>query len=242
MSRFAAASACGPLVAQGVGHEAAGLDLHRVVGVEPRRLVERGERGLGPALGQLEVGEVLEAGGAVRVLGRVRGEGLARLVRAAGRHVGLRRGSCRCRGTSCPAGAAPRGARGPRGSAAARGGAGRGCSAPRCGRARRPPPSGRPRPPSRSRPGRASSGAPRCRSARRAGGSRPSRPPSPSTRAPCRCCRGCRGRSRAWRGPSRSPGRPRPPSRSRPAPPSPAGGRGGGCPRRRPSTPRPRSW
>ena len=79
----------GPLVPEGVGREAAHLDLHRVVGVQSRRLVERGERGLGPALGQLEVGEVLEAGRAVGVLGRVLGERLARLVRAPGGHVGL---------------------------------------------------------------------------------------------------------------------------------------------------------
>ena len=42
-----------------------------------------------PALHQLEEGQVLVAGRAVRVLGRVLGEGLARLLRPAGRDVRL---------------------------------------------------------------------------------------------------------------------------------------------------------
>jgi hypothetical protein len=78
-----------PLVPEGVGHEAAGLDLHHVVGMERRRLVEGGERLVGPALRQLEEGDVLVARGAVRVLGRVLGEGLARPLRVPGRDVGL---------------------------------------------------------------------------------------------------------------------------------------------------------
>ncbi len=78
-----------PLLAQGVGHEAAGLDLRRVVGAQRRGLVEGGERGVDAPLRELEEREVLEGGGAVGVLLRVALEGLARALGAPGGDVGL---------------------------------------------------------------------------------------------------------------------------------------------------------